>query len=286
MSAAALPRNPVLHTRAVPFTASVDARWIDTGDRDAAIELPFSRGLAGADGGLDARAVMALLDHASGAAVYGAQDDPAPTATLDLRVAFLRAAPPGLGLRVRARAVHLTEAVAFIAADAVAQDGSLVAQSSGSFIVGAHPGGAGGSGADLWRAVRPFETADPGAFADFDAFLGVLRTGPLVSMPFADRLVGAVSLPALHGGVVASLLATAAHDLAVADGGRAGRLVAISVQYLRAGRAESTTAAAEFEKRGARSAVVAVSARQAHGTREIARAQCTFVADVRDDRSA
>lgn len=274
------PRDPALHTLSVPLTATIGAQWVGRDDRSVEIRLPCAPVVVDArTGGIDHRAVMTVLDHASGAAVYAAQDDPAPTATLDLRVAFLRDAAPGMGLTVRARATHLAAHVAHIAADALAEDGTLLAQSTGAFIVGAHPGGGGGQGADLWRPARAFAAGDASAFASFEAFLGAQRTGPLLTVPFADRLIGAVSLPALHGGAVASLLATAAHDLAVADGGRTGRLTAITVQYLRAGRAETTTAAAEFEKRGARSAVVAVSARQAHGTREIARAQCTFLAD-------
>ena len=86
----------------------------------------------------------------------------------------------------------------------------------------------------------------------------------------ADRLIGAVSLPALHGGSVASLLATAAGDLA--QSATDACLVAITIQYLRAARAENVDAEAEWEKRGARSSVVAAVARQAQGSREVARA--------------
>jgi acyl-coenzyme A thioesterase PaaI-like protein len=274
------PRDQALHTLSVPLTATIGAQWVGRSDRGVEIRLPWAPMVTdSATGGIDHRAVMTLLDHASGAAVYAAQDEPAPTATLDLRVGFFRGATPGQGITVRARAVDLAAHVAHIAAEALADDGTLLAQSTGAFIVGAHPGGGGGQGADLWRPARAFAPGDASLLGSFEAFLGTVRTGPLLAMPFADRLIGAVSLPALHGGAVASLLATAAHDLAVADGGRTGRLTAITVQYLRAGRAEATTAAAEFEKRGARSAVVAVSARQSHGTREIARAQCTFLAD-------
>lgn len=272
--------DPEVRLRVVPFTHSLGARLAGLDGGAITFRLPCQGAARDGRGGIDPRAVTALLDHACGAGVYAALREPLPIATLDLRVAFERALPPAADLTVTARAGSVDGTVAFVEAVASGPDDLPVARATGAFIVGAHPGGGdgGGRGGEPFRAAREFAIGDTAGLASFADLVGLVRDGPLLVMPFADRLVGAVSLPALHGGAVAALLATAARDLAEADGARATRLAAITIQYLRAGRAESTSAEAVFEKRGTRSSVVAVSARQGHGAREIARAQCTFVA--------
>ena len=276
------PRGPgdqATHLRSVPFPHAAGARWTGTREREVEFRLPYAR-LVRAPGAaaVDERAIMAMLDHACGAAMYAALEEPVPIATLDLRVAFQRPVPEGADIRVAARTTHIAGMTAFAEASACAAGGGpALVTASGAFMVGAHPGGATGSDMpDPWQPARPIEIGDLSRIDSFDEFLCLARHGRHLRMEFADRLIGAVSLPALHGGSVAALLATAAADLAGTE--RPTRLVAITIQYLRAGRAETLTASAEGEKRGARSGVVAVLARQSHGSREVARAQCTFVA--------
>ena len=274
-----LYRDPVAHLRAVPFCFAAGAQWAGRHGKGIEIRLPYSRAISNpATGAIDERAIMAILDHVSGVTVYATlQDDPRPTATLDLRVAFQRPPSSGADIVVTSEPTCMTESVAFIAARARTADGIEVATSSGAFIVGAHPGGATpDKGADLWQPAREFDTRDAALCASFDEFLGIARHGHHVRMEFHDRLIGAVSLPALHGGTVASILATAAGDLAAESG--ANRMVAISIQYLRAGKAEATSASAEVERRGSRSGVINAVARQSHGSRIVARAQATFIA--------
>ena len=89
--AADAPERSAAHPLMVPFTRAVGAHWI--GARDGSVELclPYARLVRDAgSGGIDDRAIMALLDHACGAAVYASLTRPAPIATLDLRVAFQR----------------------------------------------------------------------------------------------------------------------------------------------------------------------------------------------------
>ncbi len=273
------PGDQATHLRSVPFPHAAGARFCATRERQVELRLPFAR-LVRAPGGaaVDERAIMAILDHACGAAMYAALPEPLPIATLDLRVAFQRPVPDGADILIAARTTHIAGMSAFVEAQACAADGGPpLLTASGAFMVGAHPGGATGSDMpDPWQPARPIEIGDLSQLDSFEKFLCLARHGRHVRMEFADHLIGAVSLPALHGGAVAALLATAAADLAGTE--RATRLVAMTIQYLRAGRAETLTANAEWEKRGSRSSVVAVVARQAHGAREVARAQCTFVA--------
>jgi uncharacterized protein (TIGR00369 family) len=73
-------------------------------------------------------------------------------------------------------------------------------------------------------------------------------------MPFAAHLIGNPVLPALHGGVIGSLLETAAIAQMMFEMGGAGlpRPVDIAIDYLRSGRALESRARARIAKRGRR----------------------------------
>ena len=273
-------RDPVGHLHIVPLTRAVGARWGGIQAGTATLHLPYSQAICNAaTGGIDERAIMALLDHACSSAIYARITHSPPIATLDLRVAFQRDAPPAADVIVTAHATHIAETVAFVSAAAHAGKGVALATCSATFFIGSAPGGEReGGAAGIAKPARDFDIGDLSQIRSFEEFLGLARHGQHVRMEFADRLVGAVSLPALHGGAVASLLVSAARAATLAEPGRADRLAAITVQYLRAGRAEATTATAVPEKRGARSAVLSVTAKQAHGSRVVASAQCIFVA--------
>ena len=104
---APLPGNPALHLRSVPFAHATGAQW--TGTREGVVEmrLPYARALrAPGAAGVDPRAIMAVLDHASGAAVFASLELPVPIATLDLRVAFQRPVPTGADIVMRRRVHH------------------------------------------------------------------------------------------------------------------------------------------------------------------------------------
>ncbi len=73
-------------------------------------------------------------------------------------------------------------------------------------------------------------------------------------MPFAQHLVGNISLPALHGGVIGSLLETAAIAQVVWEhrGLRLPKPVDITIDYLRSGRPVTSYARARIAKQGRR----------------------------------
>ena len=87
-------------------------------------------------------AITALLDGASGAAVFAALTEWKPIATLDLRIDYLRAAEPAATSLCRAHCYKVTRNVAFTRAVAYHDDeADPIAISAGTFMLGTKPGG-------------------------------------------------------------------------------------------------------------------------------------------------
>ena len=76
----------------------------------------------------------------------------------------------------------------------------------------------------------------------------------VLTMPFAAHLVGNPMLPALHGGVIGSLLETAAVAEVMFESGAAQlpKPVDITVDYLRSGRGVTSYARARIARQGRR----------------------------------
>ncbi|MDR3512351.1 MAG: PaaI family thioesterase [Caulobacteraceae bacterium] len=83
-------------------------------------------------------------------------------------------------------------------------------------------------------------------------------------MPYAERLIGNINLPALHGGVVGAFMEmTALAQLSISVGlARQARPIDVTVEYLRSGRPVTTFARAEIKRIGRRVANVHVEAWQ------------------------
>ena len=91
-------------------------------------------------------------------------------------------------------------------------------------------------------------------------------------MPFAERLVGNIKLPALHGGVVGAFMEmTALAQLSISVGlARQARPIDVTVEYLRSGRPVTSFARAQIKRVGRRVANVHVEAWQEARARPIA----------------
>ena len=123
---------------AIPFSKALGMRFDEIGDGRAVISMPYKPELVGdpQSGVIHGGAVSALMDTCGGAAVMSHPEAPSASATIDLRIDYMRPATPGDRITARAHCFHLTRSVAFVRAEAWDSDPSRpVASATGAFTV-------------------------------------------------------------------------------------------------------------------------------------------------------
>lgn len=104
-------------------------------------------------------------------------------------------------------------------------------------------------------------------------------------MPFQPHLVGNPILPALHGGVIGSLLETAAIAQVISEmgGGKLPKPIDITIDYLRSGRPLESRAQARIAKLGRRVVNVHAELWQEDAAKPIASLRGHFLLGVAGD---
>jgi uncharacterized protein (TIGR00369 family) len=126
---------------AIPHAKALGLVLTDIGEGTAVIAMPYDKRLIGdpKTGVVHGGAVSAMMDTCCGAAVMSHPAAPGGTATIDLRIDYMRAATPGQTITTTATCHHITRSVAFVRATAVDDDiDHPVATASGAFTVEGH----------------------------------------------------------------------------------------------------------------------------------------------------
>lgn len=121
---------------AIPHSRALGMRLDALTEGEAELSMPYDPQFVGDPhtGVVHGGAVSALLDTASGAAVMSHPAAPQHTATIDLRIDYMRPATPGQDIRCRATCYHITRSVAFVRAVAFDNDeDNPVATANGAF---------------------------------------------------------------------------------------------------------------------------------------------------------
>jgi uncharacterized protein (TIGR00369 family) len=122
----------------MPLCRALGMRVDGLGQGSAVVSMPYDPRFIGdaTTGVIHGGAVSALMDTAGGGAVMAHPDRPRSTATIDLRIDYMRAATPGQRIVARAECYHMTRHVAFVRATAFDDDQARpVATATGAFTV-------------------------------------------------------------------------------------------------------------------------------------------------------
>ncbi|MGB3406128.1 MAG: PaaI family thioesterase [Jannaschia sp.] len=136
--AAARSRAAMQFIGALPHCRALAMKVESAAEGVATISMPWAPELVGdpTTGVIHGGAISALMDTCGGAAVLCHPSAPLSTATMDLRIDYMRAAQSGQRITAKAVCHHVTRSVAFVRAEAFDEDGEgPVAVANGAFTI-------------------------------------------------------------------------------------------------------------------------------------------------------
>ena len=123
----------------VPQAAALGFRFLSAGEGRGSLEVPWREDLVGdpETGVIAGGVVTSLIDHTCGLAITSAANTvPFSTATLDLRIDYLRPATPKSGVIAEAHCYKVTRSIAFVRAHAWDADpNDPIATAQATFVV-------------------------------------------------------------------------------------------------------------------------------------------------------
>ena len=123
---------------AIPHCKALNMKLTHIGDGVAEMKLPYDLRIVGdpETGVVHGGAVSALMDTCCGAAAMSHPSSPSGTATIDLRIDYMRPAESGRDILAEAECYHVTKSVAFCRAWAYHENhDKVIATAQGAFAI-------------------------------------------------------------------------------------------------------------------------------------------------------
>jgi uncharacterized protein (TIGR00369 family) len=135
-----MAQNAAMMIAGTPQAQALGMRVVSIGQARAVVEVDWREDLVGdpQTGVIASGVVTTLLDNTCGVAAFAALRAPTSTATLDLRIDYMRPAKKGATIRADAHCYRLTRSVAFVRAFAFDSDDETdpVAAAQAAFMMG------------------------------------------------------------------------------------------------------------------------------------------------------
>lgn len=122
----------------VPHNKAIGMKFLDIGNDNVRFSLEYDPRFAGdpETGVLHGGVITAFMDSCSGAAVMSRIRGKSRAATLDLRIDYMKPAPPGKTLICEAHCYHTTRHIAFVRAETfIDTRDEMIATSSATFAL-------------------------------------------------------------------------------------------------------------------------------------------------------
>jgi uncharacterized protein (TIGR00369 family) len=126
----------------VPQAAALGFELVSVGMARGSLRVPWREDLVGNPATLviASGVVTSLLDHTCGLSITSAKQERFPTATLDLRIDYMRPAAPRAGITAEAHCYKMTRSIAFVRAQAWDVDPEdPIATAQAAFILNGAP---------------------------------------------------------------------------------------------------------------------------------------------------
>ena len=122
----------------LPYAEALALRVDEIGEGSAVMSMPYHADLVGdpGTGVIHGGAVSGLLDTTAGTAVMSHPSEPSGTATIDLRIDYMRPATKGLAVHASAECYRMTRSIGFARAVAYHDDpDDPIASAAGAFMI-------------------------------------------------------------------------------------------------------------------------------------------------------
>jgi uncharacterized protein (TIGR00369 family) len=135
-----MAQNAGMMIAGTPQAQALGMRVVSIGQARAIVEVDWRADLIGdpETGVIASGVVTTLLDNTCGVAAFAALTEPTSTATLDLRIDYMRPAKKGATIRADAHCYRMTRSVAFVRAFAFdsEDESDPVAAAQAAFMMG------------------------------------------------------------------------------------------------------------------------------------------------------